>query len=358
MKKPVQLEDIPFEQTMAEEPAAPPFREIIAKDVVLRDAARLHWYHHTKEGLINSAVHKVLKFFPGRFVSDFGNTLVPWARRSYRDKIFPKRIAQNFKALTQSQWKNEAEAQVGLDRWWNNIGRTMSEYCILNRLWKEGRIEVEGMEHYEAVSRLGGPPIFATVHLGTWEAVIVALNEGIAGPNMATFQPEPNRFKNRIVHAIRKKRNQYVFPPGQRSAFHLHRLMKTGRYSMTIYVDEVRDKQVHLPLFGRKAPDKGNAVVAVKLANASSGNLVPTYLTRLGPARFKLTILPALKRPENQSNYDIPGTVQALNDVFEPIILDHLEEWYMLGELRLPKNFEQGPFATALAQKNSEKQMI
>jgi Kdo2-lipid IVA lauroyltransferase/acyltransferase len=358
MKKPVRLEDIPFEETMAEEPAPPPFGEVFAQDVELRQAARLYWFRHPKDGLINGVVHKVLKFFPGRFISGFGKALVPWARRSYRDRIFPKRIDRNFQMLTRAQWKNEAEEQAGLDRWWNNIGRTISEYCVLNRLWKEGRIEVEGMQHYKAACQLGGPPIFATVHLGTWEAVIVALNEGIAGPNIATFQPEPNRFKNRIVHAIRKKRNQYVFPPGQRSAFHLHRLMKTGQYSMTIYIDEVRDKQVHLPLFGRKVPDKGNAVVAVKIANASAGNLIPTYLTRMGPARFKLTILPALQRRENQSTYGITGTVKALNEVFEPVVLDHLEEWYMLGELRLPENFEKAPYAKALAQRNAEKRII
>jgi lauroyl/myristoyl acyltransferase len=358
MSKPVRLEDIPFEETMADEPSAPSFREVFEEEKQRRETARRYWFRHTKDGLINTAFHNLLKLLPCRFASDFGKALVPLARWSYRDKIFPKRIARNFKALTPTRWTNEVDEQEGLDRWWINIGRTISEYCVLNRFWKEGRIEVEGMEHYEAAYRQGGPPIFATVHLGTWEAVLASINEGIAGPNIATYQPESNRFKNRIVHAIRKKRNQYVFPPGQRSAFHLHRLMKTGQYSLTIFIDEVRDNQIHLPLFGRKVPDKGNAVVAVKLANVSGGNLMPTYLTRLGPSRFRLTILPALQRPESQSTYDIGGTVQALNDVLEPIILDHLEEWYMLGELRLPKNFERGIYAKALAQNNAEKRMI
>lgn len=354
MSKPAELADIPFEETHAVEPVAPPFGDVFSKDTERQQVARLHWFRHTKDGLLNTIFHTLLKPMPLDFVSGFGKAMVPLGRWSYRNKVFPKRIARNFHALTPGKWTSDAEEATGLRNWWNNISRTISEFCIVNRLWDQGRIEIVGLENFEAASQLGGPVIFTTVHLATWEAVLAVNEQGVAPPNIATYQPEPNRFKNRIVSAIRKERNQYIFPPGQRSAFHLHRLMKTGRYSLTIFIDEVRNKQIHVPFFGRQAPDGGNAIVAVKLANTSGGVLVPTYLSRKESARFQLTILPPLKRPEGTEKYDIVRTLKALNEVFEPIVLENIEEWYMLGELRLPKDFEKGDYARKLAQQNAK----
>jgi len=352
MTKRFRLEDIAFTETLGEEPPAPPVRNLVADSVDLRLNARLYWLRHTKDGILNTFFHRVLKHCPCGLVSGFGPMLVPMMRWSYRDKIFPKRIRRNFSALTPGKWPSKHAEARALDRYWKNIARTISEFNILNKLWKNSRIEVEGLEHLEAVRNSGRPVIFTSMHLATWEALVVAVHEGLAGPCIGTFQPEPNRFKNRIIHAIRKERNQYLFPPGQRSAYRLHRLMTSGCYSMTIFIDEVRDKQVHLPCFGRPAPNKGNAVVATKIANACGGTLLPTYLTRTGPARFRMVILPPVERQE-KTGYVVADTVSALNDVFEPIVLENIEEWYMLSELRLPQSFEKSRYARALARDNA-----
>ncbi|MCV0426857.1 MAG: hypothetical protein K5905_15460 [Roseibium sp.] len=354
MNKPLRLEDIPFQETLAEEPSAPPLGDIIARDPKSRETARLHWFRHTKDGVLNSIFHTGLKYCPSWFVSEFGRGLAPLARWSYRRKVFPNRIKRNFSALTQGRWSDPEQESHALDRWWQNIGRTISEFSVVNGLWRKARISVEGTENLKIALETGRPLIFTSMHIGTWEALFVAIHKGLAGPSIGPFQPEPNRFKNRLIHTIRRKRGQYLFPPGQRSAFRLHRLMKTGQYSMTIFIDEVRDKQVHMPMFGRKAPDKGNAVVAVKVANACDGIIVPTYLTRVGPARFRMTVLPSLLGQEAHSGYEVGETVNKLNDIFEPIVLKHIEEWYMLGELRLSGKFELGRYAKLLAQKNAE----
>ena len=352
MTKQTRLEDIPFAETLAEEPAAPRLRDLFSQQEAEREAARLHWFVHVKDGVLNPLFHHSLKLCPPAFASAFGNLLVPVMRWSYRDKLFPQRISRNFETLTVNRWNTDTGRKAGLKRWWHNIGRTMSEFCLVNKLWKSARIEVEGLEHLKAAQAKGAPVIFTSMHLGTWEALFVAIHEGLAGPSIGPFQPEPNRFKNRIVHAIRKERNQYLFPPGQRSAYRLHRLMNNGQYSMTIFVDEVRDKQVHLPSFGRPLPKKGNATVAVKIANSCGGTIIPTYLVRLGPARFRMVLLPPLQRPEETTGYDLQETIRAMNDVFEPIVLEHIEEWYMLGELRLPRKFAQSAYAKALSEKN------
>jgi len=358
MSRPTRLEDIPFAETLAKEPAAPALRDLISRDPDRRERAGLHWIRHSKDGVLNTLFHHLLKRCSSGFVSDFGATLVPLMRWFYRDKIFPQRISSNFSALTEGRWTDDSVEKATLDRWFRNIARTLSEFCIVNKLWKNSRIEVEGIEHLEAARRPGRPLIFTSMHLGTWEALFVTIHEGLAGPSIGPFQPEPNRFKNRIVHAIRKERRQYLFPPGQRSAHRLYHLMASKRYSMTIFIDEVRDKQVHLPAFGRKLPEKGNAVVAVKIANACGGTLVPTYLTRTGPARFKMIILPPLERRAAAAPYPVRETVQDLNDLFEPIVLDHIDEWYMLSELRLARSFEKSPYAATLARENARRRSV
>lgn len=349
MTKASKLEDIPFAETMAREPEAPPLRDLVSGNADARSVAGIYWLRQTKDGVLNTGFHHVLRLCPSAFVSNFGQSLVPLMRWSYRHKIFPKRIARNFSALTAGRWRDREAETKALNRWWRNIARTISEFCVVNSLWKTSRIELEGEEHLKRALQQGGPVIFTSMHLATWEALFVAIHDGLAGPSVGPYQPETNRFKNRIIHAIRRERNQYLFPPGQRSAYLLRRLMTSGRYSMTIFIDEVRDKQVHLPCFGRPAPTKGNAVVAVKIANSCGGTLLPVYLTRTGPARFKLVFTPPIERPTTDGPYDVAGTVEVLNGVFEPIVLRNIEEWYMLGELRLPKSFEESPYARHLA---------
>ena len=345
--KRARLSDIPFSETRPAEPPAPPISDLWSQDPVRKRAARLHWIWHPFDGWLNTIAHHGLAALPASYVSGFGARLAPLAFWRYRRRVFAKRIARNFAALTPGRWQDDEDKNAGLLRWWRNIGRSNAEFSIVNRLWREGRIEVAGLEHLEAAKARGGPVLFTSVHLATWEAVFVAIHEGFAGPSIGPFQPEPSRFTNRIVYGLRKARNQYLFPPGQRSAFHLRRLLAAGEASMTIFIDEVRDRQVHFPCFGRRMPEAGNAVVAIKLANATGGTLVPVYLHRLDGARFRLTIRPPLERAGK--TYPVAETVAALNAIFEPLVLANIEEWYMLSEVRLPPDFETGAYATRLA---------
>ncbi|GGB44265.1 hypothetical protein GCM10011316_15350 [Roseibium aquae] len=342
----LRLKDIPFEETRPDEPLPPAFRDLWSKDPEAKHAANLYWNRHFVDGTLNSLTHHALKLLPVDAVSRFGAWASALAYARYENRIFAQRIKRNFGALTLGRWQNPDERQTGLKRWWSNIGRSNAEFSVVNRLWRAGRIEVMGAEHIAAVRAAGRLPMFVSVHLATWEAVFVAIHEGLAGPSIGPFQPEPNRFSNRIVHNLRKARNQYLFPPGQRSAYRLRRLLCEGEATLTIFIDEVRDHQVHFPLFGRPAPERGNAVVAVKLANAANGSLLPVHLARLSDARFRLTICPPI--PRSDMPYDIAGTIEQLNSVFEPEILARIEEWYMMAELRLPDDFETSAYASQL----------
>jgi len=336
------LADIPFEETYPQEPEAPPFRDIWASDLAKRSWARLYWLKQPVEGRINQISHTLFRFIACDLGSGLAGRLSRLACWRYRNRIFAKRISRNLQVLAPQLCNTPARHQTALLSWWNNIGRTIAEFSVVNALWPKGRITLEGEENLAAARAQGGPLIFVSMHLSTWEAVFAASQQGIAPPNIGPFQPEPSRFTNRIVYGSRKRRNHYIFPPGQRSAFRLQRLLSGGgAASMTIFIDEVRDFQIHLPLFGRPPPDKGNAFVAVKLANSTGGTLLPVYLKRTRGARFKLVVLPPLAKVNAADRpYPLAATIMKFNDIFEPLVIENVEHWYMLGELRLPQHYD------------------
>ncbi|MEQ8482580.1 MAG: lysophospholipid acyltransferase family protein [Hoeflea sp.] len=336
------LADIPFSETYPQEPATPPLQDVWSREPAKRSWARRYWLRQQIQGRINQISHTLFRFIPCDLGSGLAGRLSLLAFWRYGERVFAKRISRNLQVLAPERCGTTASHRVALRNWWSNTGRTIAEFSVVNALWRQGRVSMEGEENLAAARAQGGPLIFVSMHLSTWEAVFAVAHQAIAPPNIGPFQPEPSRFTNRIVYASRKRRNQYIFPPGQRSAFRLQRLLAGGSAaSMTIFVDEVRDSQVHLPLFGRTPPGKGNAVVAVKLANSTAATLVPVYLKRTRGARFTLAILPPLaKTVDNGKPYPIPETIMKFNEIFEPLVIENIEHWYMLGELRLPEHYD------------------
>jgi lauroyl/myristoyl acyltransferase len=340
-RAPLTLADIPFEETYPQEPEAPPFRNVWAKDEATRSRARHYWLKQSIEGRINQISHTLFRYLPCDLGSGLAGRLSQLAYWRFKNRIFAKRISRNLQVLAPERCNTPARHQVALLNWWSNISRAMAEFSVVDTLLPKGRVEIEGAENLAAARAQARPLIFVTMHLSSWETIGAAILH-IASPNISVFQPEPNRFINRIVYNSRKLRNHYIFPPGLRSGFRLHRLLTEGGVaSALLFIDEVRNFQIHLPLFGRPPPDKGNAVVAIKLANAARGTLVPVYLKRTTGARFKLVVLPPLAASHDADRpYPVAETIMKFNEIFEPLVIENVEHWYMLSELRLPQYYD------------------
>lgn len=351
--KSLSFDEIPLIETYPAQ-TPPPMTDLLSDDPEQKKAAKLYWVTHTLQGFANSAMLIMLKHLPPAAVSTFGARLSGPTRQRFRDRIFARRIQANMAALLRyrraksepsekpprlSACKPPADAvltqeeEESLCHWWANVGRTTAEFCVVNRLYKEGHLKISGLENLRAAQATGRPLVFVSVHLATWELLIAALHLGETGPVTGPFQPEPNRFANRVVYNQRAARNQYLFPPGQKSAFRLRRLFQSEAASLLFFIDEVYDRQIHFPLFGRRLPRGGNTHAAIKLANTVSALLVPAYMKRVDGPNFELVFEPHLPQDEGTA-YEIPDTIKALNEVFEPIVLDNLEHWYMLAEVR------------------------
>jgi len=353
-RRALSLADITWADTLAPAPEAPPMRDLLSADTGLRSAAFKYWVSETLQGRANMALNRLLSLLPPSVASQTGFWLSGFSMHRYRKRIFAKRIARNLRMLAPLSPHTPDEAAL-LRCWWGNTGRSVAEFSVANRIWPEGHVEVIGRETLEEAKATGKPLIFVSVHLASWEAQAAIMHQGLAGPTIGTFEPEGSRHSNRMIFDLRKRRNHVLLPPGPKSGRQVHGLITSGACNATIFIDEVRDRQTHLPAFGRPLPDKGNAAMIAKLANASGALLVPIYMVREDHAggekspHFRLTILPPLAPAPGQEKgrtvpYPVADTIRRIDALFEPIVCAHLDQWYMLQELRLPDEWPEDHF--------------
>nr|WP_321457770.1 lysophospholipid acyltransferase family protein [uncultured Cohaesibacter sp.] len=334
--KPLQLSDIPFEDTRSPEPEVPPLAWALSKDSKKKAAWRTFWLLHPLMGGMNYLTHHLLRLLPVSGCSHFGAMLAPFAKSRFSSSKFSQRLVNNLKILRPDVSGSETATDQLVSNWWENISRVFAEFSVVERYWRSGEVEISGEEQIKALQAAGQSVIFISVHLGHWEAQGAVLAEALGIEVIGSFEPEPNRFTNRLIYNLRKRRGQYVFPPGQKSVMRLHKLLHNGSTSALFYIDEVRERQIHFPLLGRKTPTRGNAVAAVKLALSSNAVLVPVYMARKGGAHYRINILPPIVPDRNEDReIGIKSSIEKINERIEPVVLENLDQWYMLAELRL-----------------------
>lgn len=329
------LEDIPFEETRAPEPD-PPSVEALRAGGQARARWVAHWIEHPLRGALGNLFHHAFRILPSRIGPAVGGRLALLARRFYRGRPFAKRIEDNLKRLRPDLAKDAARHEASLAGWWRNVGQVFSEYSVVDRLWREGRVSVLGSEFLDEAQASGRPIVVVAVHLGTWELVFATMRQLLKKPFCSVFQPQDNRFSNGIIHRLRRSYGPYILPPSLRTAARLRSLVVGGEAHLVIFIDEVRAFQTHFPLFGRRPSERGNAVVAMRIARAAGALLVPVYLLRQPDGDFRLHILD-LMEPEAASGETVPEAIERLNAVLEPAVRANAEQWHMLADLRLPK---------------------
>lgn len=300
--------------------------------------------------LLKQALHEILRRLPVGFAPRLGRLLAPLVQRMNGSRIFARRIAWNLDRLHAAGPLSGTAHAEALARWWKGAGAVFAEYATLERLGAAGRLEIDDPAGIVASLPRDGPAIFACVHLGPFELCFETILNRLGREAVGTWQPEPSNASNAILARLRARYGIFAFPPGQRSARHLHRLVVTEGFDAILFVDEVRDRQVHLPAFGRDLPARGNAVTAVKLALKTGAPLVPVHVLRSDVARYRFVVgAPLAFEREGLESLAVSGGVAALDRYFDPLVRAHVEQWYMLPELRLP-GFVARPPGDAAAQ--------
>ena len=285
-----------------------------------------YWVCDTAIGLLKMTIHHGLRFLPIDRGSAFGALISPIASRQYAAS---DRRARRAWQILRSEEADPASVDAAMRRLWRSVGRTMTEFSVLDRLWDAGRIEVTGVEHLDAVRDADKPRLVVGLHLGNWETIPVALIRS-GHPGSGIYLTLDNRFETRIAVKSRERYGAILFagegPEAMRAAIKALTL-KEGIF--IIFIDEFIRGRVFAPAFGRQLKPEGNIAYVARLAAMTGAEIIPAYCERLGDrAQFKVTFLPPVPLVRGRSDAYLMSNVAAINNVIEPIVREHLDQWF------------------------------
>jgi KDO2-lipid IV(A) lauroyltransferase len=205
----------------------------------------------------------------------------------------------------------------------------MAEFAVLDRLWGDGRIAVEGEQHLAQARAQGKPILLAALHLGNWEVIVAAgYAHGYVGSSI--YVPPENRFEHRIAVEVRAQFGAKSIAPGPSSGREVLRALRDWGGPFVIFIDEVARGRVQAPAFGRPMRTDNNIAYIVRIAAMCDAVVIPIYCVRVGErANFKVTALPPLEMIRSgDRKADIVKNVARLDAIIDPIIRAHLDQWY------------------------------
>jgi KDO2-lipid IV(A) lauroyltransferase len=214
-----------------------------------RRAARRYWIRDPLVGATELTIHAVMRLLTIDMCSWCGALLTYLTRHFYPESEL--RARKVWAALRPDE-ADPASIDRAMNRLWRNVGRTMHEYSILDRLWAASRIEVSNIEHLDRARDEGRPILVTPLHLGNWEAVLVA---GIACGHHGSgiYMPPENRFERLIADAARERYGARFRTAGPHSLREAVRELRGRKGPFIIYIDECIRGRVQSPLFGERS---------------------------------------------------------------------------------------------------------
>lgn len=310
---------------------APPLRDLWG-DAAARTRALRYWLADPAVGAGQYAMHHALRLLPVDACSATGDAIGAWLGRNR----FPNanaRARENVARL-RPEFPREAIEET-VESCWRNVGRAAAEYSVLGRIWSEGRIAVEGLEHYERARAQGRPIIGLAMHLANWEILGLAAFK-LGFPVSGIYQPPKNRFEHRIIVNARRRYGASLVTPGRRGVREALRILKDRSAAFGVYIDGSDDGDVEAPAFGRPLRLDGNLAVTARLAAMTDADVMPSFARRLDGARFRVIFRPPVPLAKSgDRERDLAENVARLNAVSEEIIRENLDQWPMLLDLTL-----------------------
>lgn len=215
---------------------------------------------------------------------------------------------------------------------WENLGRTVGELPHIAGLHetKTGPgWELAGDDTLRWLAEQGGPAIFFSGHIGNWELLpVAAAARGL--PVSLFYRPAENKQIDALILDLRRQAtaaDMRLFPKGASGARQsLAHLSRGGRLAMLM--DQKMNDGIEAQFFGRPAMTApALAVLALRLRCP----VIPAYVERLAPARFRVTCEPPLDLPDSADRQaDVAALTQRVNDTMERWIRTKPESWLWL----------------------------
>ncbi len=276
----------------------------------------------------------VIRLLPVDTASAIGGALlraVGPLTRAHRTASLGLRLA--FPTMTDTEYARILAAQ------WENFGRYIAEFPVLDRLTpRGGRVEVVHPERLARIAASGRPVIFISGHFSNMEVMSAAiLDAGI--PCEITYRAANNPFVDARIKRSRFRYGVRMFAPkGADGARELLDALTAGR-SVALMNDQKYDAGVAAPFFGRTVY---TLPAAARLALRFGAEIQPLSVQRVHGARFRLTVHDPIRLvATGDRTADICTGVTAINAFIEARVRERPEEWWWMHK-RWPKADYEG----------------
>jgi Kdo2-lipid IVA lauroyltransferase/acyltransferase len=223
---------------------------------------------------------------------------------------------------------------------WENLGRTVAELPHIPFLARDTAAgpgwEVEGEDVLTQVAASGGPAIFFSGHFGNWE-VLPAATAACGAPFSSLYRAAANPLIDDLIRTLRRQAigaDLPMFPKGAQGArAALAHMARGGR--LGLLMDQKMNDGISATFFGRPAM---TAPALAVLALRFRCPVIPGYIRRIGPSRFRLVVEPPLTLPDTGDRArDVALLTQSVNDRLEAWVRQWPEGWLWLHR-RWPKD--------------------
>ncbi|MHB8528392.1 MAG: lysophospholipid acyltransferase family protein [Caulobacteraceae bacterium] len=221
-----------------------------------------------------------------------------------------------------------AERSRLLSAQWENFGRYVAEFPILDRLTPaSGRVEVMGAERLARVATGGRPVVFISGHFSNLEVMpVVILAAGVQCD--ITYRAANNPHIDERIKRGRLRYGVRLFAAkGEEGARELLAALKRGQ-SVAMMNDQKYDGGVAAPFFGRTVR---TLPAAVRLASRFGTVIQPMSIQRLRGARFRCIVHEPITPPDTgDRTADIQAGVAAINAFIEARVRERPGEWWWM----------------------------
>lgn len=274
------------------------------------------------EAALFNAICGLARLFPIDSVSNSGAWLFEkLGPMTGAHRVAARNIEIAFPALTDAETKQLLRAQ------WRELGRSLTEFLILDRVVADrSRVQIEGEDRLAAIAGGEGPVVFISGHFSCFEVMPAAIvRAGI--PCQITYRAMNNPYVDASVRRQRFRYGVRLFAPkGLEGARELMRAFSRGE-SVALMNDQKFNGGVAAPFFGVTAHTApGPSTFALRFGVP----IQPMSVQRVGPgARFKVIVHdPIHLEDTGDRDADIAAGVRRINAFMEERVRARPAEWF------------------------------
>jgi len=274
----------------------------------------------------------IFRMLPIETASAFGG----WCMRAIGPLLSAHRTAMiNIRLVYPEMPENEVK-QLAM-ACWDNLGRIGGEFPHLAKLHpyeSNGRVEIVGHEHLQAIIEADMPAVLVSGHFANWEVMAAAICLG-GLPARVSYRRSNNPW---IDASITRIRLAYGIPElsakGGTGAREMLAAMQEG-HSVTFLNDQKFNQGIEATFFGHSLM---TAPGPSRLALRFDAPILPVSIVRLPNARFRVTFHAPIAPSRNPDKTEaVQETVVSINQFLEAQIRDHPESWFWVHR-RWPKD--------------------